>query len=310
MKLILFLNKFEIDRYILENKIKELDKNAAFEYKDNNILLNTNLNPEKLLNLQEVSKVLILSTEWKDFGFKALKEDCLNTCNKNNIKNFQIETKFYNKVPISNKSIYRHINPYLKHENILFNENGNILFIEIKKFEKTLKYRISHSTQKLWNKVNPIVPDFSNIYAVLEEPRLPDEISDFLRLCFIFKIPLIILTKDKSKIEKPLAKAKKITKGIEYEKFDLRFLPYLSKDFIKVGFSKHSLNNEKNLLNFFKENNDTKMCLVFGNDTYGLSQETRDDLDYCFRLTPEAKKPLKANQALSYVLGIYSSLNM
>ena len=45
--------------------------------------------------------------------------------------------------------------------------------------------------------------------------------------------------------------------------------------------------------------------LVFGNDTYGLSQEVRDDLDHCFRLT-ELNKPLKANQALSYVLGIFT----
>ncbi len=308
MKLILFLNKFEIDRNILKTKIKELDKNAEFSDEDNSLLLTTQLKPEGLLNLQEISKVLILSTEWKNFSFKDLKEDCLRLCKNNNIKHFQIETKFYNKIPISNKSIYRHINPYLKHENILFVENGNVIFIEIKKFEKTLKYRISYATQKLWNKSNPAETDFSNIYAVLEEPRLPEEISDFLRLCFIFKIPLIILTKDRSKIEKPLSKAKKITKGIDYENFDLRFLPYLSKDFIKVGFSKHSINNEKDLINFFKENNDTKMCLVFGNDTYGLSQEVRDDLDYCFRLTPEAKKPLKANQALSYVLGVYAGL--
>ncbi len=310
MKLLLFLNKFEIDKNMLKSKIKDIDNNAKFEDEDHSILLTTQSEPEKLLKFQEISKISILATGWKDFSFKNLKEECLKLCKENNIKNFKIETKFYDKVPISSKSIYRHINPYLKHEGILFNKDENMILIEIKKFGKILKSRLSYSTHKLWNKINPIGLDLSNIYVVLEEPRLPDEISDFLRLCYIFKMPLIILTKDKENIKKPLEKAKKITKGIDYENFDLRFLPHLSKDFIKVGFSKHSTDSENNLMNFFKENHEYKICLIFGNDTYGLSQNVRDDLDYCFRLTPEIKKPLKANQALSYVLGIYAGLNL
>lgn len=289
----------------LKNKIKDIDENAKFEDGDNSILLTAQLDPEILLKFHEISRIFILSTEWKNFSFKDMKEDCLRLCQNKHIKNFKIEIKFYDKIPISGKSIYRHINPYLKHEGILFNEEGNIILIEVKKFEKTLKYRLSHSTQKLWNKMNQADLNFNNIYVVLEEPRLPEEISDFLRLCYIFKMPLIILTKDKANIKKPLEKAKRITKGIDYKNFDLKFLPHLSKDFIKAGFSKHSSDNENKLISFFKENHDYKICLVFGNDTYGLSQSVRDDLDYCFRLTPEAKKPLKANQALSYVLGIY-----
>ncbi len=294
---------------ILKNKIKDIDENAKFEDEDNSILLTAQFDPEKLSKFQEISRISILSTEWKNFSFKDMKENCLRLCQNKHIKNFKIEIKFYDKVPISGKSIYRHINPYLKHEGILFNEDGNIILIELKKFEKILKYRLSHSTQKLWNKMNQTDLKFNNLYVVLEEPRLPEEISDFLRLCHIFKMPLIILTKDKANIKKPFEKAKKITKGIDYENFDLRFLPHLSKDFIKAGFSKHAADNENKLISFFKENHDYKICLVFGNDTYGLSQETRDDLDYCFRLTPEAKKPLKANQALSYVLGIYVSIS-
>ena len=53
--------------------------------------------------------------------------------------------------------------------------------------------------------------------------------------------------------------------------------------------------------------NDAKIALVFGDDKYGLTQETRDKLNYCFRLTPEIKKPLRASHALSYVIGFYTA---
>ena len=152
--------------------------------------------------------------------------------------------------------------------------------------------------------------DLSNFNVVIEEPRLVEDISDFLRLCWVFRLPLFVLTSDNERVENLVAKAKKITKGIDYDKFTLKYIPYLSKDFIKVGFSKHSNQNELDLLEFFKDNSDDRICLVFGNDTYGLSQDVRDDLDYCFRLTTELKKPLKASQALSYILGVYAGYKL
>ena len=155
-------------------------------------------------------------------------------------------------------------------------------------------------------KTKPIEIEYKNLYVVLEEPRLTEEISDFLRLCWIFKMPLYIITKKQNEVENALRKAKEITKGIVYEEMIINYIPYLSKDYIKVGFTKHATQNEKELVEFLDKNDEEKIMLVFGNDTYGLSQEVRDDLDYSFRLTPELNKPLKANQALSYVLGIFT----
>ncbi len=310
MKYLIKLNRFELDKDKLKNKIVDLDSSATFDDEEGYLFVNSNIQGEKFVELQEVAKIVCLFTDWKDFSFTTLKENCLNLVKKINIKEYIIENKFHDKVPISAKSLYKHINPYLKHENINVNEKGDIIYVELKKFNNKLKYRLGYSTQNLWQKNNTIKADFSNFYVVLEEPRLAEEISDFLRLCWIFKLPLCILTKDQAKVEKIVSKAKKITKGIDYNKFTLKYIPHLSKDFIKVGFSKHSAQNEKDLLKFFKENEDEMICLIFGNDTYGLSQEIRDDLDYCFRLTPETKKPLKASQALSYVLGFHTSLKV
>lgn len=311
MDYLLFLNRFEFDKDKLKDKINDLDSSSSFKDDNDNLLVSSKLDAKKIIVFPEVNHIAVVFTGWKDFGFKILKEDCLKLCKDKNIKDYFIEAKFYDKVAISARSLYKHINPYLKYESIIFGEDSkNIIYLELKKFDNRLRYRLSYSNSNLWNKANPLKMELSNFNVVLEEPRLVEEVSDFLRLCWIFKLPLFVLTKDQEKAEKIINKAKKITKGIEYDKFTLRYIPYLSKDFIKVGFSKHAMKNESDLLEFFKSNSDDRICLVFGNDTYGLSQDVRDDLDYCFRLTPNIKKPLKASQALSYVLGFYVSYNV
>lgn len=311
MKYLIKLNRFELDKEKLKNKIISLDSSATFDDEEGYFFVDSKIQGEKFIELQEVARVVCLFTDWGEFGFKTLKEDCLNLVRKINIKSYSIETKFYDKVPISAKSLYKHINPYLKHEGILVDEeNGDIIYLELKKFSEGLKYRVGYSKRELWQKSGALNLDFSNFNVVIEEPRLVEEISDFLRLCWIFSLPLFILTKNKDAVDKLVNKAKKITKGIDYDKFTLKYIPYLSKDFIKVGFSKHANQNELDLLKFFDDNSEDRICLVFGNDTYGLSQEVRDDLDYCFRLTPELKKPLKASQALSYILGIYAGYKL
>ncbi len=304
MEYMLFLNKFELDAGRFKSKIKALDKNASFQDEDKNLIIKSSLDHDKLMRFQEISKLIVLYSEWKDFSFKTLKEDCLILCREFKIKTYSIEIKFHDKVKISSKSIYRHINPYLKYENILFNEESDILYIEFKKFDNKLKYRLGYSNQYLFNKVNAVKVDMKNFIVVLENPILPLEVGDFLRLCWIFKLPLHIITKDKD-FDKILKKAKEDTKGIDYDKFDLRITKELPKDYLLVGFSKYADKNEKDMKDVILSNK--KIALIFGDNKYGLTQEIRDKLDYCFRLTPELKKPLRASQALSYILGFYTA---
>ena len=293
MKYLIILNKFEFDINILKNKLKNKVNN--FTEEQGRLVIETNDNiTEELKQLQEVKKYYIINTEWKELDFKKLKTDALRT-----VTNY--------KMPISAKSVYKQINPYLKHEGLVVDENPEvILYVEFKKENLKRYYRICYNEKQNMEKTKPIEIEYKNLYVVLEEPRLTEEISDFLRLCWIFKMPLYIITKKQNEVENALRKAKEITKGIVYEEMIIKYIPYLSKDYIKVGFTKHATQNEKELVEFLDKNDEEKIMLVFGNDTYGLSQEVRDDLDYSFRLTPELNKPLKANQALSYVLGIFT----
>ena len=304
MKYLIILNKFEFDINILKNKLKNKVNN--FTEEQGRLVIETNDNiTEELKQLQEVKKYYIINTEWKELDFKKLKTDALRTVK--NYKSYIIETKFYDKMQISAKSVYKQINPYLKHEGLVVDENPEvILYVEFKKENLKRYYRICYNEKQNMEKTKPIEIEYKNLYVVLEEPRLTEEISDFLRLCWIFKMPLYIITKKQNEVENALRKAKEITKGIVYEEMIIKYIPYLSKDYIKVGFTKHATQNEKELVEFLDKNDEEKIMLVFGNDTYGLSQEVRDDLDYSFRLTPELNKPLKANQALSYVLGIFT----
>ncbi len=310
MGYLLFLNKFDIELDKLIEKIKKYSNIENINIGKNRIeLKSNNFNTKEIIKLQEVSQIIEIKTEWKKLDFKKLKKDSLDAIKEN--KSYVIQTEYLDKIPISAKSIYKHINPYLKHEGLILDtENYElVLYAQFRKENREIQYRIGKSEYYIWNKTNPIEVEMNNIYVAIEEPRLEEEISDFLRLCYIFKLNFMIITQDAAKTEKLVNKAKEITKGIPPE-FKVRYIPHLSKDFLKVGFSKHSTTNEKDLLKFFEKNTEDRICLVFGNDTFGLTQETRDDLDYCFRLTPEVKKPLKANQALSYVLGLYMSIKI
>ena len=304
MKFLIILNKFDIDKNKLINKILRFSENSEVEINGTYLILKTNkINRDEFLKMHEIKEIIELNTEWKELNFRILKEDCLSAIKGYN--SYLIKTNFLNKIPLSAKSVYKHINPYLKHEGLIVSEKSPdaIIYLEFKKDKNKILYIIGIIKNN--NKKEIINVELNNFSVLLEEPRLVEEISDFIRVCYIFKLNLFILTKNKSPVERLLIKAKKITKGIIYENFKIDIISSMPKDYTKVGFTKHANENESNLLDLLK-NNKEKICLIFGNDTYGLSQEIRDSLDYCFRLTPEIKKPLKANQALSYVLGLYN----
>ena len=294
MKYLIKLNKFEIDKIKFINKLG----NAKILEENDCLLVEGNIN----LNIHEIKEIYELFTDWEKLDFRTLKQDCLNLAKTKNINDYLIKTKFHDKIKISAKSIYKHINPYLKHENISPKEDSkNIIYIEIKK-DNNIYYRISYSKIKSKNSLNI---NFSKFTVILENPRLSSEISDFLRLCYIFKIDLIIITKEN--IDKIIKKAKEETKGIDYSNFNLKILDKFPDNFILVGFSKHAENNERDLIQVLDKKN---LALAFGDDKFGLSQEGRDKMNYMFRLTPENKKPLRASHALSYILGIYVSKNI
>lgn len=280
MKYSLILNKFEIGLDELKKKLKsfEIDK------------LTGRINTDENVELEEVDKVLLLENE-SFFSLENLRKDI----EKIKFNDFNLRVKSYVKIPpgLIKKKLYPVINKRL-------NENSeNNVLIELFKEEK-IKYRI-FSYREIKNECK------NNMAVLIENPRLAEEISDFLRLCLIFNLKMKVIYNNKKEFENLLNKAKKITKG-KLSEFNVEVVKDLNdvKDYVKVGFSKHSKKNEKDFIQFIKKEN--KLLFVFGNDTYGLSQKTRDRLDISFSLGPDKNKPMKANQALSYTLGIYAGL--
>lgn len=323
MQYLLFLNRFDKDKNILEKKLEKLNIKTIAE-EDENLLVECE-SIDELLKLQEISKIVKVFSKWKPLNFKNMKEDSLKAVIDSKCKSYKIQTKFYQKIKISAKSIYKHINPYLKHEGFVVSEDKPeiILFIEFSKANEEIIYRVSYSLSYWYSPVNVSAVNYSRFIVIIENPTLVDEVSDFLRLCWIFKIPLYVLTQNKE-FGRLLKKAQETTKGIDYDLMELFVVDKIPcANTIFLGFSKLARENEKELIDFFakdnnsnkdnnhnKENINKKIALVFGDDKFGMTQDLRDKMDFMFRLTPEVKKPLRASHAVSYVLGIYTALKL
>ncbi len=287
MKYILTLNRFEIDKAKLRNKIGNF-------YEDHGTIVDS----IKFKDISEVDKIYFLSSDWKRLDFRLFNEDILKAFKLVNGNSFFAKTKFFDKIPLSSKSIVKKINSLMKKEGLGYKENGAIEFLVQFKKEKDICYRV------LVRENNPKETNLgiNNLTIILENPGSVIEISDFLRICWIFKLPLIIATQNSNKFQYLLNKAKKMTKGIPYEKFNLSISNEIPKDDVKVGFSIKAKLNEKDLLKILQNK---KLALIFGDEKFGLPQKVRDECNYLVRLTPETKKPLRASHALSYVLGFY-----
>src|SRR3989344_3587561 len=133
------------------------------------------------------------------------------------MKSYILKVKFLSKIPISGKSIIKKVNSSLKSGK--FSENPEkIIYIEFIKKQSISYYRIFIIPNNYWEKFKMLKQD-SNIEIVLENPEDKEEIKDFLRLCYIFNLPLNILTN--KNITNLINKAKEEAKGIPYEKFAL-----------------------------------------------------------------------------------------
>ena len=261
---------------------------------------NTDIN--NLRKIQEINDIYTIGVDFRELrNYQEFNKDILDFVKKIMGKSFFVRTKFLSKIPISSKSIIKRINSLLKKEDMYFKEqNAEInIYTEFKKESNRIFYRIC-----LMNKKEILDSDLSRFIVILEKPGSVIEISDFLRLCWIFKISLYIIDENNDKFQFLFNKAKKMTKGIPYEKMEISIVKDFPKNFVLVGFSKNANLSEKKLSDIL--NQSRRIALVFGDEKFGLTQDSRDKLDYCVHLTPELKKPLRASHALSYVLGFYA----
>lgn len=311
MKYLINLNRFFIDKSSIESKLKGHASNLKslnFDKDNNRIFIEADsLDISAIKELEEVKEVIHISLGYKRFrGFFEFNSDIID-CFKNldfEPKTFKVRVNFISKIPISAKSIIKRVNTLLKKEGLSFSEEKADLavHIEFDKDNKNKRYLISMYELKPESKME-YRPDR---LIVLCFPGSVIEISDFLRLSFVFKIPLVILSDKSSKFEFNLNKAKKMTKGIHYEKFPLVILETLPSGYVFIGFSKLASKNEKDLVLILKKK--AKLAFVFGDEKFGLSQSIRSRMDIVIKLTQESQKPLRASQALSYVLGLEKGL--
>ena len=293
MKYLIILNRFDINLDILSKKL-----NSSIKKEERDRITVNDINVNDSIKLDEVKEIIPLIFDYKPFhGFNELCQDALYAFKQLGKNKFKVETRFLTKQKFSGKQVYKRINTYLKKEGFSYDEDGETVYIE---FNKNL-YRVGLGIIK---KETKFEVNMENIAVILEKPESVIEISDFLRLAYVFKLKLFFI--ESKGFDKMLKKDKEETKGIDYNKFKFDVVKELPRGYIYVGFSKNASKNEKDLFYFLKNNK--KIALVFGNEKYGMSQELRDRMDEMIRLTPEMKKPLRASHELSYVLGIYASM--
>ena len=273
-----------MDMEVLEKKLKF---KIQEKIKDR-ILVETKANLHSLPEVKEVIKLKLNWTKFKDM--KQFVEET-SKCVK---KDYNFTVKFLEKNKFSAGQIKKKLNAYLKKEGKKFDEKGEQVYVEFKG-KKDLYFRVGIIQKKKEN----VLRTKLNYVVILENPSNVEEVSDFLRVCKVFNLPLLLWGK-KRNMQSVLNSAKKITKGIDYDHFSVKIIESLPRTYPLIGFSKFGQKNEKDLV---KKLNKVKLGLVFGNDKFGLSQKARGALDL-YRLTPSNKKPLRACQALTYILGI------
>lgn len=295
-----------MDLKALESKIKSCSlgiKSIFFDKKNNRFFLEADRIDEKIKEFQEIGEIIEVYVGYKNFSsFNTFNVDILESLERLpfRIKTFKVKVRFISKIPISSKSIIKRVNTILKKDGLSFSEDSQdiVIYIEFDKDQnKNKKYLISlYKPQGLIKRVYR-----QDRLIVLCYPGSVIEISDFLRLSYVFKIPLVILSEKSSKFDFNLNKAKKMTKGIHYQDFPLRVTQSLPEGFFLLGFSKLASKEEKDLAFVLKKRQ--KIAFVFGDEKFGLSDYIRGKMDITVRLGDEDKKPLRASQALSYVLG-------
>src|SRR3989344_5145229 len=133
MKYLLILNKFELNKEKLKDKIRS--KIQAKFYEDNGLILETSHNIDEVLYFEEIEKILLMHKDWQKFSFTNFKEN-FNV----NIRHYLIKTKFLDKIPISSKSLIKKINSVLKAHDEKNPEN--IIYIEFIKRDRIPYYRV------------------------------------------------------------------------------------------------------------------------------------------------------------------------
>lgn len=305
MRYHLVLKKFDFDIEVLRKKIIKLDYAVISDALGSwGWIAEGEGDGNALLQLSEVDQA------WKEecsrrFKQELLRQDVIALGKK--LGKISLKIKTYPGVNIPASILKKKLLKPLHYAGVQVKETSSPVLIELHQ-DKGVHYHIltlvTNEQPSRGEKAR-----HQHLAVLLEHPRLVDEVADVLRICLIFGLKLYVIHHQPREFQRLLNAAKKITKG-KLADFPVKIVSSVrdAGDYGRIGFSKHAKKTEKDLLEFFEYAAHQRVLLVFGNDTFGLSQKTRDELHVLFHLTPDYQKPLKANQALAYVLGMCTAI--
>jgi len=298
MRYHLVLKRFEFDADALKKKVLGLGYKVLPDAVSGRMVAEGGGNGGELLQLSEVEDVLREEKSGR-FQQEVLRQELIVLGKR--LGSISLKVRTYPGVKIPASILKKKLLKVMQQAGVQVGDGGVPVLIELEQNRGVL-YRVLSPIGK---KQQGDKSRYRNLAVLLEHPRLVEEVADVLRICLIFGLELKVVHNNKNEFQKLLNKAKSLTKG-KLADFHVDVYKDLDeiRDYKKIGFSKNADDGEERLREVFKTHE--KILLVFGNDTFGLSQEARDKVDMLIHLTPDYKKPLKANQALAYVLGMYS----
>ena len=297
------LAKFDLDKDSFCQKLaSRLSCSVTPDFLSSRLRVEGNCSVADFFSFSEVSRVFLVEVVESPLELSFFRSAVVDVAKK--YTSFQLQVKAYPGVGIPASAFKKKLaGPFITAGVSIVEEASVVLLLEIYKESGRLFYRLLTSSvaQKLPS-------SSSSLTIVLEEPHLAEELADFLRLCYIFSLRLIVVHKDHAAASTLIGQAKKLCKG-RLSTFDVRVVRHLrSVEGLLVGFSRHARDGESSCSSFLRSHRKEPLVLVFGNDLYGLSQQSREALYVCFSLTASPQKPLKGNQALAYVLGMITVL--
>ncbi|MCK4326858.1 MAG: hypothetical protein KAW41_00090 [Candidatus Diapherotrites archaeon] len=240
----------------------------------------------KLFEVEGVSQVIPIHAEAKTKTLSEAAKLIADTTKKLNLSSFTIRAKFLGDIPFHQRALRERVKKKAK------NTPGRTLYIEAKKQADYVLVRVGLPELFHTEKDIPLV-------LVLESPKTPHEIADFLRLAIVFKVPLRISLEGDLRTLHALQEAKSIVKGHEKTTV-MTYKTTLEaiKDRKAVALSLWGDKGEGFLK---KEKVD---ALVFGNEERGLKLSTQKTCVGVVHLGPRSSEPMRSCQAAAYALGV------
>jgi len=240
----------------------------------------------KLFEVEGVSQVipLIVQTDTKTLSEAA--GAVAAAAKQLNLSSFTVRLKCLGDVPFHEKALRERVHKKTG------NSPGRTLYVEARPMPGCVAVRVGmpevfHEEKRL------------GAVLVLESPKTPHEIADFIRLSVVFGAPLYISIENDVRTLHALQDAKAIVKG--HEKTQVTTFR-TTLDAIKgrkaAAFSMWGDSDEKWLKTSGVD------ALVFGNEERGLKLSTQKACAGVVHLGPHSSEPMRATQAAAYALGV------